>query len=176
MVNFDEIRQAARENDLSGSAVCVHSSLKSFGWVDGGARTVVDGLLAENPTVPLLLFDEVLHKGFDGQNFIVGLSEHLRNLMVSQDARTVQLMEVPENIRKKYTEQSQAAAYSLLLSWLSIANQCDINYKMSKSQRLLVELALMKMAHLKSTFPGASQSPSDFSEPAPPAALKKKLK
>ena len=135
---------------------------------------VVDGLLAQNPTVPLLLFDEILQKGFDGQNFIVGLSEHLRNLMVAQDARTVQLMEVPENVRKKYVEQSQASSYSLLLSWLSIANQCDINYKMSKNQRLLVELALMKMAHLQSVFHGPVSAAVEEA-PAPPAALKKKL-
>lgn len=133
---------------------------------------VVDGLLAENPTGPLLIFDEILRKGFDGQNFIVGLSEHLRNLMVARDERTVQLMEVPENTKKKYSAQSQAAPYSLLLSWLSIANQCDINYKMSKNQRLLVELALMKMAHLQSTFSGSVQHNE---EPASPAALKKKL-
>jgi DNA polymerase-3 subunit gamma/tau len=131
---------------------------------------VVDGLLAQNPTTPLLLFDEVLRKGFDGQNFIVGLSEHIRNLMVAQDIRTIQLMEVPDTTRKKYEEQSKASPYSLLLSWLSIANQADINYKMSKNQRLTVELALMKMAHLKSVFQGSSAV-----EPAEPAALKKKL-
>ncbi len=136
---------------------------------------VVDGLLAENPTVPLLLFDEVLHKGFDGQNFIVGLSEHLRNLMVAQDERTVQLMEVPENIKKKYKIQSQAAPYTLLLSWLSIANQADINYKLSKNQRLLIELALMKMAHLHSAIRGPVGLATEISAPAAPAALKKKL-
>lgn len=137
---------------------------------------VVDGLLAENPSVPLLLFDEVLHKGFDGQNFIVGLSEHLRNLMVSQDVRTVQLMEVPEDTKKKYVQQSQAAPYSMLLSWLSIANQCDINYKMSKNQRLLVELALMKMAHLKSAISGTNNHAStEPSIPVAQAGLKKKL-
>ena len=133
---------------------------------------VVDGLLAENPTLPLLLFDEVLHKGFDGQNFIVGLGEHLRNLMVAQDDRTVSLMEVPEITKQNYIQQSLAAPYSLLLSWLSIANQCDINYKMSKSQRLLVELALMKMAHVRSMVSGTT---NHISEPAE-AGLKKKLK
>ena len=66
---------------------------------------VVDGLLAENATQPLLILDEILRKGFDGQNFIVGLSEHLRNLLVSQDSRTVQLMEVPDSIKKKYADQ-----------------------------------------------------------------------
>ena len=115
---------------------------------------VVDGLLAENATVPLLLLDEILRKGFDGQNFIVGLSEHLRNLLVSQDARTVDLMEVPETTKKKYMEQARLASPSLLLTWLNIASQCDINYKASKNQRLLVELALMKMAHVEALFKG----------------------
>lgn len=111
---------------------------------------MVDGLLSENSATPLLLLDEILKKGFDGQNFIGGLGEHLRNLLVSQDARTVDLMEVPESVKQKYLSQAQAAPPSLLLSWLNIASTCDINYKMSKNQRLLVELALMKMAYVNS--------------------------
>lgn len=109
---------------------------------------VADGLLTENTSEPLLLLDEVLRKGFDGHNFIAGFSEHIRNLLVSQDARTVELIELPEVTRKKYVDQAKAAPPSLLLSWLNIANQCDLNYKASKNQRLLVELALMKMAHV----------------------------
>ena len=109
---------------------------------------VIDALLSQNHTEPLLLFDEVLKKGFDGHNFIVGMSEHLRNLLVSQDARTVQLMEVPESVKRKYVDQAKAAPASLVLTWLNIANQCDINYKASKNQRLSAELALMKMAHV----------------------------
>ncbi|HCW06267.1 MAG TPA: DNA polymerase III subunit gamma/tau, partial [Cytophagales bacterium] len=111
---------------------------------------MVDGLLSENSATPLLLFDEILKKGFDGQNFITGLGEHLRNLLVSQDARTVNLMEVPESVKQKYLTQAQAAPPSLLLSWLNIASTCDIHYKASKNQRLLVELALMKMAYVNS--------------------------
>lgn len=134
---------------------------------------VVDALLTQNHTQPLLLLDEILRKGFDGQNFIVGLSEHFRNLLVSQDARTVQLMEVPESVQKKYALQAQASPPSLLLSWLSIANQCDINYKASKNQRLSVELALMKMAYVQSALqPGQLRVGN---EPSADAALKKKL-
>lgn len=123
--------------------------------------TVVDGLLSENHTQPLLIFDDVLRHGFDGQNFIVGLSEHLRNLLVAQDARTVHLMEVPDSIKLKYANQAERTPPSLLLSWLNIANQCDINYKMSKNQRLSVELALMKMAHVNEvvTFSSTVQEP-----------------
>jgi DNA polymerase-3 subunit gamma/tau len=134
---------------------------------------VVDALLTQNHTQPLLLLDEVLRKGFDGHNFIVGLAEHLRNLLVSQDARTVQLMEVPESVQKKYAQQAQAAPPSLLLSWLSIANQCDINYKASKNQRLSVELALMKMAYVQVAIQPGQLNPDGAS--AEQAALKKKL-
>jgi len=129
---------------------------------------VVDGLLTENHTEPLILLDEILRKGFDAHNFIVGLSEHVRNLLVSQDARTVNLMEVPESTKQKYLEQSHAAQPSLLLSWLNITTQCDINYKTSKNQRLLVELALMKMAHVHSVLKSNGATPS-------PEGLKKKL-
>jgi len=70
--------------------------------------------------------------------------------LVSQDARTTNLMEVPEAVKKKYAQQAQSSPPSLLLTWLNLANQCDINYKASKNQRLSVELALMKMAHVGS--------------------------
>ena len=78
------------------------------------------------------------------------------------------LMEVPDTIRKKYADQAQAASPSLLLSWLNIATQCDIHYKSSKNQRLLVELALMKMAHVNSVFK-ATNLPTDQAD------LKKKV-
>ena len=129
---------------------------------------IVDALLSQNHTQPLVLFDEILRKGFDGHNFIVGLSEHLRNLLVSQDARTTNLMEVPESVKKKYAVQAHSAPPSLLLTWLNIANQCDINYKMSKNQRLGVELALMKMANV-----GAIMQLQEIDYQ--PEALKKKV-
>jgi DNA polymerase III subunit gamma/tau len=158
----------------SGKAVTFKDVLSNLHILDYDYYfNVVDGLLTENATQPLLLLDEILRKGFDGQNFIVGLSEHLRNLLVSQDARTVQLMEVPDSIRKKYEEQAKAAPSSLLLSWLNISNQCDINYKSSKNQRLTVELALMKMANVNAVF--KSNGKGAISATAEPAGLKKKL-
>jgi DNA polymerase III subunit gamma/tau len=122
---------------------------------------VVNALLGQHHVEPLMLLDEVIRKGFDGQNFIVGLSEHFRNLLVSQDARTTQLMDVPDSVRKHYAEQAMKASPSLLLSWLNIATQCDIHYKSSKNQRLLVELALMKMAHVQAVLDLASLPQGD---------------
>ncbi|UII21202.1 DNA polymerase III subunit gamma/tau [Fulvivirga ligni] len=119
---------------------------------------VVDYLLNEDITQSLLLFDEILKQGFDGHLFIIGLCEHLRNLMVSKDNATVHLMEVPENTKAKYIEQANSASKSFLLTALNIANQCDLNYKGSKNQRLSVELMLMKLAHINSAISLASES------------------
>jgi DNA polymerase III subunit gamma/tau len=109
---------------------------------------VTDAILQETSAPLLLLFDEILSKGFDGHNFIVGLCEHFRNLLVCKDESTLKLLEVSETAKAKYKEQAKAASTSLLLSALSIANQCDIQYKASKNTRLHVELGLLKMSYL----------------------------
>jgi DNA polymerase III subunit gamma/tau len=109
---------------------------------------VVDALLAENISNVLLIFNEILKKGFDGHNFIIGLSEHLRDLMVCKDPATIGLIEVSDAAKERYLDQSQQCSISFLLSALNLCNQCDIQYKASKNQRLHVELALMKMAKL----------------------------
>ncbi|UKJ08663.1 DNA polymerase III subunit gamma/tau [Solitalea lacus] len=110
---------------------------------------VTDALLAEDITKSLLIFDEILDKGFDGNNFINGLCNHFRDLLVCKDSATIKLLEVSEGIKQKYLEQSQKAPVSFLLSGLNIGNQADLNYKGSKNQRLQVELALMKMCHIR---------------------------
>lgn len=109
---------------------------------------VVDALLAENISTVLLIFNEILKKGFDGHNFIIGLSEHLRDLMVCKDPATIELIQVSDAAKERYLDQSQQCSISFLLSALNLGNQCEIQYKASKNQRLHVELALMKMAKL----------------------------
>lgn len=110
---------------------------------------VTDLLINENTPGALLLFDEILNNGFDGNNFITGLASHFRNILICKDASTIQLLEVSENIKQKYLEQAKIANASFLLSALNIANQCDLNYRTSKNQRLQVELALIKISHLQ---------------------------
>jgi DNA polymerase-3 subunit gamma/tau len=113
---------------------------------------ITESLLKEDSAKTLILFDEILLKGFDGAHFISGLSEHLRNLLVGKDQVTFKLLEISDGIKTKYLQQSQAASVSFLLSAMNIANQCDLNYKLSKNQRLQVELALLKMCYLTSAF------------------------
>jgi len=111
---------------------------------------ITDALLNQNAGLALVIFDEILKKGFDGHNFIAGLSEHFRNLMICRDPQTVKLLEVSENVQKKYIQQAQNANLSFILTALNIGSQCDLHYKQSKNQKLLVELSLVKMAHLLS--------------------------
>lgn len=131
-----------------------------------------DSLLAEDVAKALLIFDEILSKGFDGNHFITGLASHFRNLLVSKDASTLKLLEVSEGIRQKYNAQSQSAPLSFLISALNITNQCDLNYKTSKNQRLQVELALIKLCHIPSVI-----NLSETDAPSPQGGeIKKKLK
>ena len=122
---------------------------------------VTEALLSENSSTSLLILDEILRNGFDGQNFLGGLGEHLRNLLVCKDPETIKLLQVSEVAQKKYLEQASEADPSFLLSGLNIINQADINYKNSKNQRLIVELALMKIAHLKSVITFVKESPEN---------------
>ncbi len=110
---------------------------------------LTDLLLAGNLPQSLLTLDEILRKGFDGHQFVVGLCRHFRDLLVCKDAATVQLLQVTENVRRQYLDQSMRAPMSFLLSALSIGGQCDMNYKQAKDQRLHTELWLMKLANLR---------------------------
>lgn len=136
--------------------------------------SIIDSLLKEDTAGTLLLFDEILSKGFDGSHFISGLSEHFRNLLVSKDANTLKLLEVSEGIKAKYLQQSQAASVSFMLSAMNIANQCELNYKLSKNQRLQVELALLKMCHLPSAFNMLTTPVTEISARQPTEQVKKK--
>ncbi|MCP4521336.1 MAG: DNA polymerase III subunit gamma/tau [Cytophagales bacterium] len=110
---------------------------------------VVEHFLNEEMAQVLVLFDEILKKGFDGHHFIIGLAEHLRNLMVCKDKITIDLLEVSEQVKERYREQAEKCTESFLLSSLSVCGKCDQEYKQSKNQRLHVELALMKLSHIQ---------------------------
>ena len=109
---------------------------------------LTDYTLDHDLSSALLLFDEILRKGFDAHNFLNGISEHIRNLLVCKDINTLRLMEVSEGVQQRYQEQSKKCSMSFLLSALNLLNQFDVNFKASKNGRLHVELALMKLCHL----------------------------
>ncbi len=109
---------------------------------------ITDALLQQKLSDIMVTFDDILRKGFDAHNFTNGLGEHLRNVMVSRDPQTVQLLEVSDNLRPKYAEQAAKCSLSFLLKSLAIISKTDVNYKAAKNPRLLVEMALMQMAYI----------------------------
>jgi DNA polymerase-3 subunit gamma/tau len=110
---------------------------------------VVDAMMKEDVSGLMLLYDQIQRKGFDGDIFINGLAEHLRNLLVCQKPATIELLEVSGNIKNRYEEQAKAIPTALILSALSLAGACDVNYKMARNKRLHVEMALIKMAYIQ---------------------------
>lgn len=111
---------------------------------------ITDLINTEDISKILLVFNEILKKGFDSHNFVVGLTEHFRNLLVCKDPSTVSLLEVSESVQAKFIEQSKAVSEALLLTCLQIMSQCDINYRTAKNQKLHVEISLMKVARVPS--------------------------
>ena len=130
---------------------------------------VTEALLDQALPQVMLIFDEILRQGFDGHNFVVGLSEHFRNLLVCKDAETVRLLPVSESVQQRYLQQADQAPLSFLLTALSLSGDCDLQYKSSKNQRLHVELALMKMSYVQ-----AAVNLARVAQEAPPAEEKKK--
>ena len=112
---------------------------------------ITDYFLQNDIPSSLLLFNEIIDKGFDGQHFLIGLGEHFRNLLVCKDISTLSLLEVGDNIKGKYKEQSQKCSAPFLIKALEIDNQCDINYKSSNNKRLSIEIILMQIASITLT-------------------------
>ena len=97
----------------------------------------------------ILSFDQVLSKGFDGHQFIVGLASHFRDLWMCKHPDTISLIEVGSSTQKKYLTQSEMADLSFLEKAITLTNECDLQYKASKNQRLHVELCLMQIASVE---------------------------
>jgi DNA polymerase-3 subunit gamma/tau len=122
-------------------------------------------LLLENKIPDVLnAFNTVLGKGFEGHHFINGLASHFRDLLVAKDKVTIDLLEVGDTAKKKYLEQSTKASIPFLMQSINKANDCDLNYRASKNQRLLVELTLMQIASI--TFDGEKKKPANYIIPA----------
>ena len=122
-------------------------------------------LLLENKIPDVLnAFNTILGKGFEGHHFINGLASHFRDLLVAKDKVTLALLEVGDTAKNKYLEQATKASIPFLMQAINKANDCDLNYRASKNQRLLVELTLMKIASI--TFVGQKKKPANFIIPA----------
>jgi DNA polymerase-3 subunit gamma/tau len=109
---------------------------------------VTDLLLENNIPDTLILFNNILSKGFDGHHFIMGLASHFRDLLVCKTPETIELLEVGQQVKKMYLDQSKKTSHTFLVACIENSNSCDLKYKSSRNQRLLVELCLMQMASI----------------------------
>ncbi|WP_339663040.1 DNA polymerase III subunit gamma/tau [uncultured Polaribacter sp.] len=125
---------------------------------------MTDLLLTNKIPEVLNAFNTILGKGFEGHHFINGLASHFRDLLVAKDKVTIELLEVGDSAKKKYLEQAIKASIPFLLEAINKANDCDLNYRASKNQRLLVELTLMQIASI--TFDGEKKKPANYIIPA----------
>jgi DNA polymerase-3 subunit gamma/tau len=132
---------------------------------------ITDYMAEQNHVGALVLLDEIMRKGFDGQQFISGFMEHLRNLLFAKDPQTLALMEISDESRAKFKQQAEKTSTSFLLSAMNICSQCESNYKAAKNPRLHLELCLLKINYLPSVFqPATEGSGGKKAEPQAKAA------
>jgi DNA polymerase-3 subunit gamma/tau len=109
---------------------------------------ITGAILEGNVRSGMLILNEIIEKGFDGQNIITGLASHFRDLLVCKDEATLVLFEVGASIRERYREVAKQCSDKLLFKAIELANQCDLNYRNSRNKRLLLELALIQLCQL----------------------------
>lgn len=150
---------------FSGKNLTREAVTQNLNVLDYDTYFTMTDLLLENKIPDVLNnFNEILSKGFEGHHFISGLASHFRDLLVAKDKATINLLEVGDNAKKKYLNQSSKTSISFLIQSIEKANQCELNYKISKNQRLLVELTLMQIASI--TFDGEKKKPANYIIPA----------
>lgn len=127
---------------------------------------LVDYFKASDHSSALLLFDEVLSKGFNALYFVSGLSHHLRDLIVSKCGAASSLIELPDSLKARYKEQADGLTMQYLYSALETTVKCETSYRSSVNQRLLIEFTLMKLSGMSSLVPGMSSRDAAVSSPA----------
>jgi DNA polymerase-3 subunit gamma/tau len=137
---FDRIASAA-DNVINYESVISNLNILDFDYF----FRAVDYILSENHSDLLLLYDEVLKNGFEGDLFINGLAKHLRNLLYFKQERSKHIVEASENLMQKYADQATVISLNNLLTFLNLTNQADINYPRAKDKRLQIEICLLKM-------------------------------
>lgn len=135
---------------------------------------ITDCLLGNQLPEAMLLLDEIINGGFDGQHFVTGMGEHLRNLLICKDSITLKLLEVSAGLKDRYHKQASRCNAGSLLKALDIANRCDIDYRASNNKRLHVELAILQMGSLMHQ--QATPAPATSTIPVAPQPVKEEEK
>jgi DNA polymerase-3 subunit gamma/tau len=120
---------------------------------------ITEHMITGNLKDVLLVLNEIIEKGFEGQHFITGLGEHLRNLLMCKDPSTVKLIEASDSIRDKYVQQAGSSPVLFLINTLDIVNKCDVTYRTANNKRLSLEIALIQMCQVGNPSPPVAAIP-----------------
>ena len=169
---FDQLVSFAGHN-LTYDTVLENLNVLDYDYFFNITGHILDGDISST----LLTINEILDKGFDGQHFLIGFGEHIRNLLVCKDPVTIKLLETAPAIRTQYLNQSAHCPSDFLLKVLDLNNKCDLNYKVSNNKRLHLELALMQMCTIlktdeKKTSDAVPPPQSKYKEPAKTQGIK----
>lgn len=126
---------------------------------------IIDLALENKVSDIMVIVNNIITKGFDGGNMVLGLASHVRNVLMAKDPQTVTLLEVSQRQRERYIAQAQKCPSPFLYKALAIMNQCDIHYRQSSNKRLLVELTLIQVAQItqpQDEEPGAGRRPKQL--------------
>ncbi|NOX85313.1 MAG: DNA polymerase III subunit gamma/tau [Chlorobi bacterium] len=133
---------------------------------------VTDAMLAGDISQLLLVFNQIIENGFDGQDFITGLNEHFRNLLVIKDPATLELLLASPSLKERYNKQAASCPAELLMEAMKICNKYDLDYKTSNNKRLHIEIALMQLSRL--VFAPQERQMPKTAAPSPPSVVKEK--
>lgn len=123
---------------------------------------LTNAILAGNVVDCLLILNDILNRGFEGQYIISGVASHFRDLLVCKDPKTASLFEVGASIRDQYIDTAKQCSNEFLYKAIEIANECDLNYRVSKNRRLLLELTLIKLCQLQENSTSAAEKKSSI--------------
>ena len=165
---FDQIVSYSG-NELTYKSVIDNLNILDYEYYFRVTNDIIDG----NIPGLLLIFNEILDNGFDGQHFIVGLAEHLRNLLVLKDPSTIDLILASAKLKVNYTIQADRSHPTFLMNAMDICNKYDLSYKASNNKRLHIEIALMQMGQLVNEG-GQFSNPTVLTERKPMASVKEK--
>lgn len=146
----DALSMFDRLTSLRGNVLKYEDVLESLNVLDYDYFfKISDAIVAENYPFVLNTVEEILYKGFEPESFIQGLAEHFRNLLVCKEASTVRLLHLSGAIEQRYLQQAALISDDLLINYLNLAAECDVQYKTAKNKRLLVEITLIKMCYIQ---------------------------
>lgn len=142
---FDRIVSSSPDNTIVYKQVLDNLKMLDYDYY----FKMVEAIIQKDLSTVFLLFDEIIKEGYDINLFVLGLAEHFRQLLVSKDPRTQVLLEIGDDLKQRYINQSKIVEKGFALTSLSILNKCDYTFPVAQNKRLHVEIALSKVCHIE---------------------------